>query len=246
MSDRNSKVSGQNDSKVSNRRNSKISEIVIGKVDSEKLPIFPLVCVECLIAKQKKPILFKVTEPSSVPYRAPSACAKMAAYPIPVPECKRVNVCGEKSGFGPSTDCFPIKHSHTLVICCSKHRLPEKRSCTRSIRLDPGRRKKKKKGLKGVHVYIAYMVYSCVCFSSSQSPTSKPMTILQLLATRLIRRSFAIAAVSSSTATGAPSAWRVPIALRGAPTTARRHVSTPRRRPPPHLAPDNFRWADFS
>jgi hypothetical protein len=49
------------------------------------------VCVECLIGKQKKPILFKVTEPSSIPYRAPSACAKMAAYPdpppvIPVPE----------------------------------------------------------------------------------------------------------------------------------------------------------------
>ena len=30
-----------------------------------------------------KPILFKVTEPSSVPYRAPPACAKMAAYPDP-------------------------------------------------------------------------------------------------------------------------------------------------------------------
>ena len=43
MSDRNSKVSGQNDSKVSNRRNSKISEIVIGKVDSElgKRPHIP-------------------------------------------------------------------------------------------------------------------------------------------------------------------------------------------------------------
>ena len=41
------------------------------------------VCVECLIGKQKKPILFKVTEPSSVPYRAPSACAKMAAYSDP-------------------------------------------------------------------------------------------------------------------------------------------------------------------
>ena len=41
------------------------------------------VCVECLIGKQKKPILFQVTEPSSVPYRAPSACAKMAAYPDP-------------------------------------------------------------------------------------------------------------------------------------------------------------------
>jgi hypothetical protein len=36
--------------------------------------------------------------------------------------------------------------------------------------------------------------------------------------------------------------------LRGAPTraTARRHVSAPRLRPPPHLAADNFRWADFS
>ena len=42
-------------------------------------------CVECLIGKQKKPILFKVTEPSSVPYRTPPACAKMAAYPDPTP-----------------------------------------------------------------------------------------------------------------------------------------------------------------
>jgi hypothetical protein len=38
-------------------------------------------CFECLIGKQKKPILFEVTEPSSVPYRAPPACAKRAAYP---------------------------------------------------------------------------------------------------------------------------------------------------------------------
>ena len=43
------------------------------------------VCVECLIGKQKKPILFEVTEPSSVPYRAPPACAKRAAYPDPPP-----------------------------------------------------------------------------------------------------------------------------------------------------------------
>ena len=42
-------------------------------------------CVECLIGKQKKPILFKVTEPSSIPYRAPPACAKIAAYPDPGP-----------------------------------------------------------------------------------------------------------------------------------------------------------------
>ncbi len=30
------------------------------------------VCVECLVGKQNKPTLFKVTEPSSVPYRTPS------------------------------------------------------------------------------------------------------------------------------------------------------------------------------
>ncbi len=41
------------------------------------------VCVECSVFK--KPILFKVTEPSSVPHRAPPACAKMAAYPEPPP-----------------------------------------------------------------------------------------------------------------------------------------------------------------
>ena len=44
-----------------------------------------MVCVECLIGKQKKPILFKVTEPSSIPYRTHPACAKMAAYPDPPP-----------------------------------------------------------------------------------------------------------------------------------------------------------------
>jgi len=42
------------------------------------------VCVECLIGKQKKPILFKVTEPSSVPYRTPPV-RQMAAYPDPPP-----------------------------------------------------------------------------------------------------------------------------------------------------------------
>ena len=36
------------------------------------------------------------------------------------------------------------------------------------------------------------------------------------------------------------------VALRGAPTTARRHVSATRRRSPPHLAADNFRWADLT
>ena len=44
-----------------------------------------VVCVECLIGKQKKPILFKVTEPSSVPYRAPPACAKWRRTRTPHP-----------------------------------------------------------------------------------------------------------------------------------------------------------------
>ena len=54
-------------------------------------PVIPLpdtvvrVCVECLIGTQKKPILFKVTEPSSIPYRTPPAFAKRAAYPDPPP-----------------------------------------------------------------------------------------------------------------------------------------------------------------
>ena len=39
-------------------------------------------CVECLIGKQKKPILFKVTEPSSIPYRTHPACAKRAAVTV--------------------------------------------------------------------------------------------------------------------------------------------------------------------
>jgi len=52
----------------------------------ENKPEKPIrVCVECLIGKQNKPTLFKVTESSSVPYRAPPACAKMAAYPDPPP-----------------------------------------------------------------------------------------------------------------------------------------------------------------
>ena len=34
------------------------------------------------------------------------------------------------------------------------------------------------------------------------------------------------------------------VALRGAPTTARRHVPTPRRLPPSHLVADDYPWAD--
>jgi len=49
-------------------------------------PSFRDRCVECLIGNQKKPIFFKVTEPSSIPYRTHSACAKRAAYPDP-PRC---------------------------------------------------------------------------------------------------------------------------------------------------------------
>ena len=39
-----------------------------------------LVCVECLIGKQKKPILFKVTEPSSIPYRTHPACRSFLGW----------------------------------------------------------------------------------------------------------------------------------------------------------------------
>ena len=42
-------------------------------------------CVEDLVEKQNKTTLFKVTEPSSVPYRTPPACAKRVAYPDPPP-----------------------------------------------------------------------------------------------------------------------------------------------------------------
>ena len=42
-------------------------------------------CVECLIGKKNKPTLFKVTEPSSVPYRTPchgQAISKVGTRPI--------------------------------------------------------------------------------------------------------------------------------------------------------------------
>jgi len=44
------------------------------------------VCVlRILVEKQNKTTLFKVTEPSSVPYRTPSACGKRAVYKDPPP-----------------------------------------------------------------------------------------------------------------------------------------------------------------
>jgi hypothetical protein len=43
------------------------------------------VCVECLIGKQKKPILFKVTELSSIPYRAPPGAPKWRRTRTPHP-----------------------------------------------------------------------------------------------------------------------------------------------------------------
>ena len=69
------------------------------------------------------------------------------------------------------------------------------------------------------------------------SPTSKPMTTLQLLATRLCHR-LGVFFYRNRCTIGLACAQA--IALRGAPTTARRHVSAPRRRPPPHLAADHF------
>ena len=65
--------------------------------------------------KTKKPILFKVTEPSSIPYRTHSACAKRAAYPdpppvIPVPESDVAQAAYTEallgSGSGPGPNCF--------------------------------------------------------------------------------------------------------------------------------------------
>jgi len=59
------------------------------------------------------------------------------------------------------------------------------------------------------------------------------------------QRSFVTVAASSSSKTGAPSgtlACAQAVALRGAPTTARRHVAAPRRPPPLHMAyDDHFR-----
>ena len=53
----------------------------------------------------------------------------------------------------------------------------------------------------------ASMASSCVCFSSS--PTSRQTTTLRSLDIRRTKRSFATAAVSSFTATGAPLGWHV-------------------------------------
>ena len=58
----------------------------------------------------------------------------------------------------------------------------------------------------------------------------------KLVATRLTRRSFAITAASSSTATGAPSAWRVLTSVAWRPHHST-HRSSPRLRPSPPAAP---------
>ena len=100
------------------------------------------VCVECLIGKQNKPILFKVTEPSSIPYRTHSACAKMAAYPdpppvIPVPESiaaqaayqlryKNTEYCSWVSS-GPK--CFQVLVTVSKLFRVSVWRLVQPSSC---------------------------------------------------------------------------------------------------------------------
>ena len=61
------------------------------------------VCVECLIGKQKKPILFKVTEPSSIPYRAPPACT--------------VTVCIRKRCSMLTWDFFKMPCQHACYRC---------------------------------------------------------------------------------------------------------------------------------
>jgi hypothetical protein len=79
------------------------------------------VCVEDLVEKQNKKTLFKVAEPSSVPYRTPPACAKMAAYPdhppvILLPE----SIAGiPKSSFSDnwiSEKVYDSSHSKTNLI----------------------------------------------------------------------------------------------------------------------------------
>jgi hypothetical protein len=60
---------------------------------SVSIPSVSPVCDECLIGKQNKPILFEVTEPSSVPYRTPSACANRAAYLDPPPVIPLPDTC---------------------------------------------------------------------------------------------------------------------------------------------------------
>ncbi len=60
------------------------------------------VCVECSIGKQKKPILFKVTEPSSVPYRAPPA----SRFSIRVSPSQCVCLCVCFITAGPITKLF--------------------------------------------------------------------------------------------------------------------------------------------
>ncbi len=86
-------------------------------------------CVECLIGKLKKPILFKVTEPSSIPYRTPPACGHglladqdrdlLAHAESVLYGMELGSVTLKRIGFF----CFPIKHStHTRprnnTQCC--------------------------------------------------------------------------------------------------------------------------------
>ncbi len=105
----------------------------------------PPVCVECLIGKQKKPmILVKVTESSSVPYRDPSACAKMAAYPDPPP----VTV-----GPGPGGRVIVTRRKHVLrealrprarpgglcgLVCLSRTQTRERGGASEILRHAPG------------------------------------------------------------------------------------------------------------
>ena len=88
-------------------------------------------CVECLIGKQKKPILFKVTEPSSIPYRTHSACAKRAANPdpppvIPVPDTEVAQAAYAETllpGSAPARNVFRYWGSPRAcyrIPCCGK------------------------------------------------------------------------------------------------------------------------------
>jgi len=85
----------------------------------------------------------------------------------------------------------------------------------------------------GVHVYIGTYPRRVLALALLPLQQAKPTITLQLLVTRHTRRSFAIAAASSSTATGAPSGWHV---LRLWRCVAPHHSSSPRPCPSPPAA----------
>jgi len=73
-------------------------------------------CVECLIGKQKKPILFKVTEPSSIPYRTHGEGDQgQLELENPPPFCSQIfSICRQ-----PVPLCFTIFHLYRHSLLCT-------------------------------------------------------------------------------------------------------------------------------